>query len=369
MGNQTEKQGDSIMPEITIKDIAKKCGVGVSTVSRAINNHPDINQETKKMIIDVIKETGFVPNNSARNLKRTDAKCIAVLVKGITNPLFSDMIKMIEEETQKKKYSLVLKHVEYYEDEVDVALELVKEKRLRGIIFLGGYFLHTEEKLENLSVPYIFSTIGTAVPENISRALYSSVAVDDRKESYTMTSYLLGLGHRDIAILSAETEINSIGQLRLEGYQEALEERGIPFNEKLVRNVEENIDHFSMENGYITTKKLIDSGEKFTALFATADILAVGACRAILETGLRIPEDVSVAGYDGIDVGKYYNPALTTIVQPVKEMAKTTIRLLFDIIAGRKSYEHIVFPATLEIRESTGLVKATGKSYDRQGSL
>lgn len=91
------------MPEITIKDIAKRCGVGVSTVSRAINNHPDINPETKNMVMEVIREMGFVPNNSARNLKRTDAKCIAVLVKGISNPLFSSMIQVIEEETRKKK--------------------------------------------------------------------------------------------------------------------------------------------------------------------------------------------------------------------------------------------------------------------------
>ena len=137
------------MPEITIKDIAKRCGVGVSTVSRAMNNHPDINQETKNMVMEVIREVGFVPNNSARNLKRTDAKCIAVLVKGISNPLFGDMIQVIEEETQKKKYSLVLMHVEYDEDEVDVALELVKEKRLRGIVFLGGYFFHSQEKISN----------------------------------------------------------------------------------------------------------------------------------------------------------------------------------------------------------------------------
>ena len=94
------------MPEITIKDIAKRCGVGVSTVSRAMNNHPDINQETKNMVMEVIREVGFVPNNSARNLKRTDAKCIAVLVKGISNPLFGDMIQVIEEETQKKSIPL-----------------------------------------------------------------------------------------------------------------------------------------------------------------------------------------------------------------------------------------------------------------------
>lgn len=345
------------MSEITIKDIARLCGVGVSTVSRAINNHPDINPETKSMVMDVIKEHGFVPNNSARNLKRTEARTIAVLVKGINNPFFSDMIKVIEEETQKKRYSLALKHVEYYEDEVDVALEMVKEKRLKGIIFMGGYFFHSEERISKLTVPYIFSTIGTAVPENISKALYSSVSVDDRKESYIMTSYLLEQGHRDIAIISAETETNSVGQLRLEGYVQALKEKNIAVNQNMIRLVEDDVDHYSMENGYLTTKKLIDSGEKFTAVFATADMLAVGVCRALAEAGLRIPQDVSVAGFDGIDIGKYYIPAITTIKQPVKDMAKTTIKLLFDIIAGRKDYEHIVFPAELVVRESSGSVK------------
>lgn len=248
----------------------------------------------------------------------------------------------------------MLKHVEYYEDEVDVALELVKEKRLRGIIFLGGYFFHSQEKVSNLTVPYIFSTIGAATPENMNRALYSSVSVDDRKESYIMTSYLLDLGHRDIAILSAESEINSIGQLRLEGYKDALAEKGVPFKENLVRCVKEDLVHYSMENGYITTKELIASGEKFTAVYATADILAIGACSALIEAGFRIPEDVSVTGYDGIDMCKYYNPAITTIKQPVEEIAETTIRLLFDIIAGRKKCEHIVLPAALEIRASSG---------------
>ena len=345
------------MPETTIKDIAKQCGVGVSTVSRAINDHPDINPETKRMIMEVIRESGFVPNNSARNLKRTDARTIAVLVKGMANPLFTDMIKVIEEETRRKKYSLELKHVEYYEDEVDEALELVKEKRLRGIIFLGGYFLHAEEKIANLTVPYIFSTIGTLVSSKLDEAEYSSISVDDRKESRAVTSYLIGLGHRDIAIISAESEVDSIGRLRLEGYKDALLENGVPYNPKLVRAVEENVEHFSMENGYLTTKRLIDSGERFTAVFATADLLAIGACRALLEAGLRIPEDVSVAGFDGIEPGKYYYPAITTMKQPVKEMAETTIKLLFDIIAGKKGHGHIVFPAKLEVRESCGAVR------------
>ncbi|MBQ5850383.1 MAG: LacI family DNA-binding transcriptional regulator, partial [Lachnospiraceae bacterium] len=119
------------MEQVTIKDIAKMCGVGVSTVSRAINDHPDINPETKSMINQVIREQGYVPNNSARNLKRTEAKTIAVLVKGMNNPFFTSMVKSIEKEIKKKKYAMVLHHVEFDEDELDAALELVKEKRLK----------------------------------------------------------------------------------------------------------------------------------------------------------------------------------------------------------------------------------------------
>lgn len=342
------------MSEITIKDIAKECGVGVSTVSRALNNHPDINPETKAKIMAFIQETGFVPNNSARNLKRTEAKSIAVLVKGITNPFFADMIKVIEEETQKKKYTMVLTHVEYFEDEVDVALEIVKEKRLKGIIFLGGYFSHSEDKIAKLQVPYIFSTIGNAVPTNISKTSYSNIFVDDKRESSRMVEYLIDLGHRDIAFLTAETEIRSIGQLRLQGYKEAMQKHHIPVKEELVRQVDEEIDHFSMENGYRTTKKLLEDKVAFTALFASSDSLAIGASRAILESGLRIPQDISVAGYDGLDMAKYYNPTITTIKQPVVEMALATIKLLFDIIAGKKAHEHIVFPAELVVGESTG---------------
>lgn len=344
------------MAVITIKDIAKECGVGVSTVSRAINDHADINPDTKKLILATIDRLGYVPNNSARNLKRTEANTIAVLIKGITNPFFSDMIKVIEKETEKRKYSLELKHVEYYEDEVVVAQNLIKEKRLKGIVFLGGYFTHSEEKLGQLTVPYIFGAIGSSVPENISKASYSSVAVDDRKESYRMTKYLLGKGHREIVFLTTVDEKDSIGQLRLEGYKQALQEAEIPFREELVSHVKNMEDPYSILGGYIAAQELLASGSKFTALFAVTDLLAMGACRALIEAGRKIPDEISVVGFDGIELGKYYNPSITTISQPIQQMAKKTIDLLFDLIAGYKEYEHIVFPAELVERESSGKV-------------
>ena len=171
------------MEQITIRDIARKCGVGVSTVSRALNNHPDISPETKEMILKVMSEYNYVPNNSARNLKRSDAKAIAVLVKGMDNMFFNTMISILQEKARKKKYSCIIERVEEKASEVDAAIEVVKEKRLRGIVFLGGNFEHPREKMEQIPVPYVVTTVGIREKEAFPCA---SVSVDDYKESYKM---------------------------------------------------------------------------------------------------------------------------------------------------------------------------------------
>lgn len=340
------------MEEITIRDIAQICGVGVSTVSRAINNHPDINPETKMMIMQVIKENNYIPNNSARNLKRQDAKAIAVLVKGITNSFFSEMIRIMEEEIKKKKYSLVLRHVDLDEDEVDVALELVKEKRLRGIIFLGGYSIHSEEKLSQLHVPFVVSTAGILNQSHL-QTTYCAVSVDDERESYKMVDYLCKQGHREIAIISAPDTDVSIGRLRLEGYKRALQENGIPVREELILTMKEGIEQYSLENGYEVAKEFLEKKIPCTAIYAISDILAIGAGRALWEAGLRVPEDISLAGFDGVTIGKYVTPALTTLKQPVEKMALETTAILFDLIAGKAGQQNKVFDGELIIREST----------------
>ena len=342
------------MSDITIVEIARRCGVGVSTVSRAINDHSDINPETKKRILEVIKESGYVPNNSARNLKRTDAKCIAVLVKGITNPFFTPMIQIAEEETEARKYALVLRHVEAYEDEVEVALELEKEKRLRGIVFMGGSSKHSSQKVKQLNVPVVFATIGSDISEKLSKKEYSTISVDDFNESKKMVEYLIGLGHRKIAILSEGNDKPSIVKLRLEGYIEALKENGIEVNENLIRYVDQRI--YSMENGYETTKALIESGEKFTALYCISDVLAVGALRAFADAGIRVPEDVSVAGFDGQDMARFCIPRLTTLKQPMEDISRETMKLIFDIIDGESGHKHITFPGVLIEGESTAKI-------------
>lgn len=338
------------METFTIKDIAKLCGVGVSTVSRAINNHPDINEETKAMIIEVIKEHNYIPNNSARNLKRSNSNAIAVLIKGISNPFFSSMIKTFECEIKKKKYSFILQRVENKEDEIDVAIELVKEKKLKGIVFLGGYFSHSDEKLRQLDVPFVLSTIGTT--QKLDKNICSSVAVDDVKESYKIVDYLCKLGHTKIATITPVDD-ESIGNLRFNGYVNALRDNGIEVEKKLVRYMKDEIESYSMENGYAVTKELLESGEDFTAIYAICDSCAIGACKAIFDAGKKIPEDYSVVGFDGLDMAHYYNPSITTIRQPVEEMAEATIKILFDVIRNKTSAQHKTFQGELIIGQST----------------
>lgn len=335
----------------TIKDIAKKCGVGVSTVSRAINNHPEINEDTRNMIMEVIKESNFIPNNSARNLKLSDTKTIAVLIKGIDNPFFQNMIKVFEEEIQNKKYTFILHRVDSNQDEVEVALELIKEKRLKGIVFLGGSFSHQENKLQEINIPFVLSTI--AIAEDVDKNLYSSVSVDDISESKKIVDFLCENGHEKIAILAYDSGDRSISRLRVEGYCEALKKRNIPINKNLIRYTYDSISAYTMENGYNLMKELLEEGEDFTAVYAISDSMAVGACKAILEYGKKIPDDYSVVGFDGLDISYYYNPSITTIRQPVEMMAKETTNILFDLINKKSKHQHKVFEGELIVRDST----------------
>lgn len=336
---------------ITIKEIAKLCGVGVSTVSRAINNHPDINQETKDKIMRIIEDYGYVPNNAARNLKLSDGKTIAVLIKGITNPFFSDMIKVFEEACFQRGYSLVLQHVEEHQDEVDVAAALEKEKRLNGMVFLGGSFSHSREKLDRITAPFVLSTV--AITSQQAYQGYAYVAVDDQKESRRIVDYLISTGRRRIAIICADERDESIGELRLKGYLAALEANNIPVDQDLILRPEMGAV-YTYENGYRAVKRLLARGASFDAVYAISDTLAVGAMRALKDGGVSVPEDVALAGFDGLELGRYLTPSLTTLRQPDEEMARRTMEALFEQIGDAAAEKcHLIYEGELWIGEST----------------
>lgn len=328
------------MGEVTIKDIARICGVGVSTVSRAMNNHPDINEVTKLKVQKAIEEYHYIPNNSARNLKRQESNTIAVLVQGMHNAFIRDMLTKGELYVKKFGYSLYLQQIEEDEHVMSVAAELVKEKRLKGIVFLGGRFTNVKEKKKLLGVPFVILTSST-------EERCSSVYVDDVEESYKMVKYLIQKGHRKIALVTTPEQIGGIGKLRKEGYLKALKENGIEPEEKLIRRMEEDTKEFSISSGYNVVKKLLEDGVEFTAVYACSDYAAIGACKAIFDAGKDVPGDYSVAGYDGLEIGRYYHPEVTTIYQPIHEMIEKALDILIQEIKGRNEHQKVVFEGRL----------------------
>lgn len=338
----------------TIKDIASICGVSVSTVSRAINDSYGISQKTRSKVLKTIDEVGYKPDTNARNLKISKNKTIAVLIKGITNPFFTPMIKIIEEEISKTGYSFVLTKVEEHSSEVDVAQSMVNILKPEGIIFLGGYFINDQEKLKALGVPYSMTTI---INKDRINKNSTCVGVDDFKESYKLVDYLLSLGHKKIAFIAARSDDISIGQLRLEGYKKALDDHGIDFDPRLVIYPPKGLNPYSLYHGYESGKKIVRDKLACTAIFSISDTVAIGAIKALYDMGKKVPEDYSVAGFDGLEINEFLQKPITTIVQPTSQIAYTSVKELFKIIEKKNHKEVTSFDGKLFIGETTAKLR------------
>ena len=332
---------------MNIKDIARLAGVGVSTVSRVINDHPDVKDETREKILKIIKESNYIPNNSARILKKNNTNNIGVLVKGVFNPFFAEMINIIGNRINEAGYTMILQQNDYAtEDDVDNLIAFVKEKRLQGIICLGGNFLNiNDESFQFLDIPVVLTSVNTLSKE--SKSKFSSIGIDNVLAAKASIQYLIDKGHRNIGILLGEKNDVGISGLRLEGYKKALEENNIPYLEENVF-----IGDYDYSGAYRVTKEIINNRKDITAIFSISDIMAVGAAKSVIDQGLKVGEDISIMGFDGMDISKYYNPGITTVKQPKKNMANNSIDLLLALLAKKEDHKHIIFETKIIERES-----------------
>lgn len=340
------------MSPVTIRDIAKIAGVSHTTVSRVINGNRDVNAATKQKILDIMEEYNYIPNDSARNLKLNDTNSIGVFSNNINNPFLSEMVQDIEERLNAHKYSVYLQMLKPAEGLVLSASKLIKEKKLKGVIFVGGYSSFCEEDFDKLNVPIVFTTIKPMVTN--PKKWYSSIYIDDKESAFKATDYLCKLGHKRIAIITSGSGKKSIGQDRLEGYIKALEQNQIPVDVALIKRVKDSSD---IHSSYQITKELMKENVEFTAVFAVTDIFALGVIRALSDEGIRIPEDVSVLGFDGIKLGDYTVPRLTTIQQPVDEMVEASVNMIIEMIEHGKPGEDKYFDTHLKVGESCREIK------------
>lgn len=331
------------MGNMTIKDIARISGCSVSTISRVINDRPDVRPETKERVLEVMREAGFVPNTNARQLKIQQSRSLVFVVKGTRNIFFSDFLVQLQRAATLYGYNGIVSYLDENANEIDAAEKILREIKPKGMIFLGGSVANFQKGFANISVP---SVLATLVSDKLDFPNLSMVGVDDRAAAYQAVSYLIQQGHRKIAVLGGPAT-SYPSMMRRQGAQQAMEDAGIRFEDKLY-----GLSNYDFESAYHAMNSLLARRAEFTALFAMSDVIAFGAIRALVSAGFRVPEDISVIGFDGISMSRYCVPVMTTIVQPGEQIALQSIELLINQIEHGAPAQTITLQPELQQGES-----------------
>lgn len=330
---------------MTIKDIAKESGYALGTVSRVLNDQPGVSPEAREKILAVVAAHQFTPNSNARHLKQQAGRGIAIVVKGTRNMLFAVVLEQLQAEIRQRGYPTFAIYIDEEDDEVEQARLLCRERKPLGILFLGSNLLYFRRNFGNIPVPCTLVTNSAAA---LAFPNLSSVTTDDISAAAFCIGYLARRGHRNIGILGGIACGSDASCARLTGCERGFAACGLPFDpEKQYQSA-----RFSMDSGYAAMGKLLEQFPEMTAVFAFSDVMAIGALRALQDHGRRVPEDISLIGFDGIDLGRYSIPRLTTIRQGDQEIARRGVTLLLGQIEGDKGALHETVPFTLVEGES-----------------
>lgn len=329
---------------MTIKDLARETGYSVGTVSRVLNNHPNVSENARKAIMEAVDRHDFILNTSAKNLKQQQSETIIAIVKGNSNELFASMLETIQSLFAGTKYTLVTEFMDEDDNEVLHARQLCRDKKPKGVLFLGGNNKNFREDFDKIKVPCVLATNDASELEFEN---LSSVTTNDCMAACCAVNYLMENGHTQIALIGG-SDISDTSRLRHKGWEEAYRQRGIDLSE----SGPYISGRYSFKSGYEAMDQLLSRGIKVTAVFAMADVMAIGAISAIYDYGLRVPEDISVIGFDGIQIGEFYCPKITTIEQNAAQLAKRSYEMLVECIEQNMPARHEYVPFRLKCRQS-----------------
>ena len=329
---------------MTIKDLAAQTGYSVGTISRVLNNQPHVSELAREIILKAAEESGFQLNENARQLKQQQSNSLLVICKGNANELFDELLIAIQSRVANTQYTLIVDYIDESANEVRRALQLCREKKPQGILFLGGNQGHFQESFHHINVPCVLVTSSAS---DLSFANLSSVTSDDIQAAAMAIEGLLELGHKNVVVIGGHRTYSDITRLRYQGCVQAFREKGVSFGEAQYETA-----RFTYEEGYRAAKALLERNPDFTALFAMSDVMALGAIRALTDAGKRVPEDVSVIGFDGLQIGEYTLPRLSTVAQSVELLAERSMWLLHQSIEKGAEAHHEVIPTHLRLRES-----------------
>lgn len=330
---------------MTIKDLAAQTGYSVGTVSRVLNRQPNVSEKAKKAILEAAEACGFQLNINAQQLKQTRSQNIVVLMKGTSNQLFASLLENIQKRMVGSPYHVVVDYMDEDGNEVLRALQLCREKKPRGLLFMGGNRRHFVEYFGRIDVPCVLVTNdASGLPfQNLS-----SVCSNDDLAVRELMDGLIRMGHRKIAVIGGDRQISDTTRRRLQGCMAAFKAHQVDFDPEQ----DYEAIRFSSADGYKAAEALLSRNRNYTAIFCMADVIAMGAIRALSDHGLRVPEDVSVVGFDGLPIGDFTVPRLATVSQSVKVLAQRSVELLTQSIEGTPTPIHEVVPAIPQWRES-----------------
>jgi LacI family transcriptional regulator len=327
---------------VSIKDIAKQAGMSPSTVSRVVNGKKHVNSEKRERILKLIEETGYVPNQAARNMVLQRSFTVGIVLSDTFNMFQRQLFSFLERHLNSFGYHTHFFFVKFEGASEEECLDRLKAEKLDGIVMIHEIQNPSfYESVHKLKLPLVTATF--------SRSGFPSVHVCEEDAAYDAVTHLINLGHRKIKMISSNGL--SCGGQRAEGFFRALEAAGIK------RDVDEQtvfVSQYTTEFGMYGMRELLLRGRDFTAIFAATDELAIGAMRVLKDEGFRVPEEISVVGFDDIDISNYIMPRLTTIRQPLMEIGERTATILHKYINGSQGVRtDMVLPYKLVIREST----------------
>ncbi|MHB1345852.1 MAG: LacI family DNA-binding transcriptional regulator [Candidatus Humimicrobiaceae bacterium] len=329
----------------TIKDIAKLTGFSIATISRVINNKGIFySQDTYEKIISAAKSLNYYPDAIARGLKTKKTYNIAFLVPK-TSEFYSEIFLGIQDAACLSGYSVAMYSSKFDLNQEERNIEVILSNRLDGMII--ATLLLDNKNFESIS----FSGIPVVTIEKfLNNDNVPSIKIKNREISKKAVEYLISLGHKKIGFISEPLNIGKI-ESRLRGYKDAISESGIKYDDSLVF-INECLAEENFDISYEYIKSIFSEKVNLSAIFTSNDVVAISAIKALSDLGYKIPEDISIIGFDGLEITKYTNPSITTVIQPTYEMGREAMNLLLNIINGQPA-SNIDLKAKLEIRNST----------------
>ena len=346
--------GKELTGAVNITDVAQRAGVSISTVSRVLNNSDyPIRPETRQKVLEAIEELRFRPNDVARSLLLKQTHTIGLIVPDISNPYYPELSLGVEATASEHGYAVIFCNTSRRPEKVEYYLDVLLQKRADGIIIAGGGTDLTQISQGTLRSDTKIALVGK------HHLPFPSVQVDNFGAAREITSHLLHLGHRHIAFISGPPNLTSV-QDRLAGYKASLEERGISEDNRLICEGD-----FGAESGYSATLSLLRGEPTPTAIFAANDRMAISAMAAAADVGLRVPNDLTVVGFDDIITASLVRPSLTTVALPAYEIGASAMRLMLRLLEGEECPKTVWLPTQLVIRQSSGSPPRVEKNEER----